>query len=40
MVQRALFYPLFLVVSAVRAQAPGSQLVTAMKKQIPGEKAV
>jgi transglutaminase-like putative cysteine protease len=36
-----LFLPLFLLLGlAARAQAPNSQLVTEMKKQYPGEKAV
>ena len=36
-----LFLPLFLLLASLaRAQAPGSQLVTAMKQQFPGEKAV
>ncbi|MBC8083273.1 MAG: hypothetical protein H7Z21_08680, partial [Hymenobacter sp.] len=37
---RALIYPLLLLIFTARAQAPNSQLVTAMKKQFPGEKAV
>lgn len=40
MSHRFLFLPLWLLVAVAHAQAPNSQLVTAMKKQFPGEKAV